>query len=326
MSIAVPEGARIVIRDWLRLKAGESLSIISDELHVPEALALRDEAATAGASPILVIVPSGSPQSGELFDRRCVAFLAADVILGATHHSIMTTQAIHDAVRAGSRFLSLPLATNNGLSLLSGDMMTMDPVRAELLAARVKPALTQARTVRITTKLGTDLTVSVQDRTWNLFSGVCDHAGMSTSVSFEVSVSLVEGGTDGVLVLDGSMGYIGLVEAPVRLRYEGGRLVDIEDCSSGRKLDEYLRTFGDERMFVAGEFGIGLNEKAHCTGSSYIEDESTYGTVHIGMGRNIALGGKHYANGHFDLVAFKPDVAVDGTQIMKNGELLVQQP
>jgi len=164
----------------------------------------------------------------------------------------------------------------------------------------------------------------VQERTWNLFSGVCDNGGMSTSVSFEVSVSLVEGGTDGVLVLDGSMGYIGLVEAPVRLRYEGGRLVDIEDNRSGRKLADYMRTFGDDRMFVAGEFGIGLNEKARCAGNSYIEDESAYGTVHIGMGRNIALGGNHYANGHFDLVALKPDVAVDGIQIMKNGELLPQ--
>ncbi len=326
MSIALSEGARIVIRDWLRLKAGESLSIISDELHTLEALEMRDQAAAAGASPILVIVPSDSPQSGELFDQRCVAFMAANAILGATHNSIMTTRAIHDAVRAGSRFLSLPLATNDGLSLLTSDMMTMDPARAELLAARVKPVLAGARMVHVTTEAGTDLTCSALDRSWNLFSGVCDRSGVSTSVSFEISVSLVENRTEGVLVLDGSMGYIGLVEAPIRLRYEAGRLVDIETNRSGRQLADYLKTFGDERMFVAGEFGIGLNEKARCAGNSYIEDESAYGTFHIGMGRNIALGGKHYANGHFDLVALRPDLYVDDTQIMKNGALLDQRP
>ena len=325
MSIALSDGARIVIRDWLRLKPGESLSILSDELHTVEALELRDQAAAAGASPILVIVPSGSPQSGELFDQRCVAFLEADAILGATHNSIMTTRAIHDAVRTGSRFLSLPLATNDGLSLLTSDMMTMDPARAELLAARVKPFLASARMVHVTTEAGTDLKFTVQNRSWNLFSGVCDTKSVSTSVSFEISVSLVEDRTEGVLVLDGSMGYIGLVDAPIRLRYESGRLVDMETNRSGRQLADYLKTFSDERMFVAGELGIGLNEKAQCAGNSYIEDESAYGTFHIGMGRNIALGGKHYANGHFDLVAFRPDIYIDDIKIMERGELLQHQ-
>jgi len=283
---------------------------------------LRDQAEAAGASPVLVIVPSGKPQSGELFDSRCADFLGADAIIGATHNSIMTTRAIRDAVLAGSRFLSLPLATNNGRSLLEGDMMTMDPARAELLASRVRPVLERARLVRVTTEAGTDLVCSVEDRSWNLFSGVCENPGVSTSVSFEISVSLVEDRTEGILMLDGSMGYIGRVHTPIKLRYEAGRLVDIEANRSGKQLADYLKTFVDERMFVAGELGIGLNEMAHCTGNSYIEDESAYGTFHVGMGRNIALGGKHYANGHFDLVAFHPDIYIDDAKIMECGELL----
>lgn len=50
-------------------------------------------------------------------------------------------------------------------------------------------------------------------------------------------------------------------------------------------------------MVVAAEFGIGLNTHSRCAGNCYIEDESTYGTFHIGFGRNIALGGVQDASG-----------------------------
>jgi len=40
------------------------------------------------------------------------------------------------------------------------------------------------------------------------------------------------------------------------------------------------------------------------------------------MGRNIALGGRHYANGHFDLVCLEPDIFADGKEVMRNGMLL----
>ncbi len=74
------------------------------------------------------------------------------------------------------------------------------------------------------------------------------------------------------------MGYIGLVEEPVHLRFEKGWLVEIEDNASGRRLRHYIDSFKDARMAVPAEFGIGLNKYAKCQGNSYIEDESSFGT------------------------------------------------
>lgn len=315
-------GAGIVVRDWLRIKEGERLTIISDELHVVEAMAMRDRAQAAGASPVVVIVPSASPQSGEIFDERCVAFLGADAIIGATHNSIMTTRAIRDAVGAGARFLSVPLATNDGASLLTGDFMTMDVEEAGRMGARIASRFEGAGEARVRTALGTDLRFSVAGRKGSVFRGLCDRKGVATSTSFEFSISVVEDRTEGELVLDGSMGYIGLVEEPIRLLFERGRLAGIEEKGSGRKLARYIAAFRDERMYVAGELGIGLNTKALCAGRSYIEDECAYGSFHIGLGRNIALGGQHYANGHFDLVTLEPDIDVGGAAVMRGGKLL----
>ncbi len=315
------EGAAVVVRDWLRLAEGERLSIVSDELHVAEAMALRERGRAAGASPVVIIVPSSSPQSGEGFDERCAAFLGADAIVGATHHSIMTTRAIRDAVRSGSRFLSVPLSTNDGSSLLEADFMTMDVEEAGRMGEAVASRVAGASELRVRTALGTDLRVSVAGRAGSVFRGLCDRPGVSTSASFEYSTSVEESSAEGVLVLDGSMGYIGLAREPIRILLEGGRVAGIEPGGEGRRLASYLAGFRDERMRVVGELGIGLNTKASCAGRSYIEDECAYGTFHLGLGRNVALGGLHYANGHFDLVARAPDIDADGRPVMRGGAI-----
>ena len=54
--------------------------------------------------------------------------------------------------------------------------------------------------------------------------------------------------------------------------------------------------------------------------------ESTYGTFHIGFGRNIALGGVQDASGHYDLVTHAPCIYVDNRMIMDHGQLTVLEP
>ena len=76
-------------------------------------------------------------------------------------------------------------------------------------------------------------------------------------------------------------------------------------------------------MFKPGELGIGLNRISRTRGISYIEDESAYHTFHIGMGRNIGLGGKQEAAGHFDIVTNDPTIEAGNKLIMKDGELVL---
>lgn len=87
-----------------------------------------------------------------------------------------------------------------------------------------------------------------------------------------------------------------------------------------------MEEYKDSRIYVAGEFGIGLNSSSKCEGNCYIEDESAYGTFHIGVGRNLALGGRQNANGHFDLVCHEPDIYTDNRQIMQQGKIIVPEP
>lgn len=206
MSIFLEEGAGIVIHKWLQVKPAERVTIIFDELHVAEAMALRDQVALAHGIPMTIQVPSEGAQSGGIFETYVRSLEDTDVIIGATDSSIMTTRTISDAVTAGARFLSLPLSTNDGISLLKHDFLKMDPAEVENDGARIYQTFLGASTVQVRTHLGTDLAFSVKGRLGNVFSGRSNGLSTATSASFEFSIAVEEDRTEGVLILDGSNG------------------------------------------------------------------------------------------------------------------------
>ena len=196
----------------------------------------------------------------------------------------------------------------------------MDPNVAARMGRPMLRCLRSSDMVHITTKLGTDITFSVKNRKPGIFNGVTARAGVCASASFEVYIPPVETETNGRVILDGSMGYIGLVKQPLELGFEKGYLTYIEPTPDGQKLKAFLEDFSDPEMYCAAELGIGLNQISRCRGASYIEDESAYGTFHIGFGRNLALGGDHNAAGHFDIVVHNPTIITGESVLMKDGE------
>lgn len=317
----IQEGARIIVEKWLCAKEGDVIHFISDETKLREIEAFMTATEQVGAFPEVTILPADSIQAGDSIEDMRYIMADAAAIVGATNFSFITTNAVRYALSQGARFLSLPMAINDGTSLLEQEFLKMDPNEAERLAKPMLEALECGTTIHVTTKLGTDITFSIQDRTPGLFNGLTDKPGVCSSASFEVYISPVETKTKGHVVLDGSMGYIGLVEKPLDLEFANGKLIEIEDTVDGRKLRSFMESFDDRNMYCAAEFGIGLNQFSRCRGSSYIEDESTYGTFHIGFGRNLALGGNHDARGHFDIVIHNPTIMVDEKIIMENGNV-----
>ena len=322
MSSKLQKGADIVIRRWCQVKRGEKLLSITDHSHLKECAALQKSAEIMGAFVITLVIPENCTQAGTLFDSMIEFFLSNDVIIGATNYSLITTRAVREVLSHRSRYLSLPLSTNNTRSMLTFDFMQMDPNISEQLASSMIEALNQSDDIRVTTPKGTNLTFGKKGRTAGLFNGMAAKPGQVGSSSFEIYIGIEETKTNGHAVLDGSLGYVGHPPEPINLTFCDGRLIDIEKNEIGLFLQDYMERFNDPGIFVAGEFGIGLNQRSNCVGNCYIEDESTYGTFHIGMGRNLALGGCHDAAGHFDLVFNEPTIYVGNRIIMKDGRAI----
>lgn len=322
----IERGAQIVIKNWIRLKPWERLLIVTSDQHVKEADALRRCALRRKAQTDLMIVEKKGKQIGVFFDENEQIFDGYKAVIGAADYSLVTTRAAKRAIKKGIKFLSLPLATNDGRSMLAYRFMTMDTKKSKMMAQVIMKYFNRASTVRVKTKLGTDLKFGIQNRPAGFFNGVVKDGGGYSSASIEVYVPIEEDKTEGIMMLNGSLGYIGKVKEPVRIILDKGRMTEIEDNETGRYLKNYLEDYNDPGMYVASELGIGLNSYAKCRGKCYIEDESAYGTFHIGFGRNLALGGVHEASGHFDLVAKEPDIYVDNRMIMQQGKIIIPEP
>ena len=315
-------GARCIIQNWIEAKENEVLHFITDENHIREADIFELAAFECGVVPKITILSSDGVQSGEVIEKMKNTMYYSDVIIGATHYSFITTEAVDYALKKGSRFLSFPMHTNDNSSIFEREFIRMRPKTAKKMGRPVADKITKSERVVVTTEKGTNVAFCVKDRKAGIFAGSCTGRGRVASSSFEVYVPIVETMTNGVVIADGSLGYLGAIKSPIELVFEAGYLVEINGKEDATRLKRYMESFNDKEIYCAAELGIGLNTKSKCEGVCYIEDESTYGTFHIGFGRNIALGGNHEAKGHFDIVTHKPDITADDIILMNEGELV----
>ena len=317
------KGADIVIKNWLEVKSCDNLLIVTDKPHREEGMLLKDVSEHIGCETDIMITEKEGKLVGMYFDSHPDVFNGYDYIIGATDYSLITTVAAKTAIKNGSSFLSLPLHTNDGRSMLEYDFLSCDTDKSKKLAEALTEKLQNAGVIHVTTTRGTDLYFYKKNRHAKFFNGKVKDCGGYSSASIEVYIPIEESRTHGCLVLDGSYGYIGKVETPFQILFSGGKITSVEDSPDGNKLQNFLDDYCDEKMFTASEFGIGLNPLSRCNGNCYIEDESSLGTFHIGLGRNLALGGVWEASGHFDLTTHKPDVYADGFKIIHNGQIIV---
>lgn len=315
-------GARCIIQNWIEAKENEVLHFITDENHIREADIFELAAFECGVVPKITILSSDGVQSGEVIEKMKNTMYYSDVIIGATHYSFITTEAVDYALKKGSRFLSFPMHTNDNSSIFEREFIRMRPKTAKKMGRPVADKITKSERVVVTTEKGTNVAFCVKDRKAGIFAGSCTGRGRVASSSFEVYVPIVETMTNGVVIADGSLGYLGAIKSPIELVFEAGYLVEINGKEDASRLKRYMESFNDKEIYCAAELGIGLNTKSKCEGVCYIEDESTYGTFHIGFGRNIALGGNREAKGHFDIVTHKPDIIADDIMLMNEGELV----
>ena len=318
----IQTGVSIIMNRWLEVDRNELVLFITDETHLREAQAVDAWARSSDSVLKTVVLPSDKIQNGTAISEMEEQLCRANVIIGATDYSFITTPEVKKATEQGARFLSIPLSCSDGSSLLENDFIAMDCRWTARMAKKLLPKINRSSTLHVETDLGTDLTFSVKGRKGGYYNGSATRKGSVSSASFEVYVAPVEDATEGKLVLDGSLGYEGIVKEPIHIEFSHGRLRTTDTHDDAKRLIRYIESFGDDTMWMNGEFGIGLNALSKCRGISYIEDESTYGTFHIGMGRNISLGGVQHAKGHFDIVTHNPTIWADGDCIMKDGEVV----
>lgn len=314
---SLAHAARVVLADCLGAKRGESVLVVVDEPLRSIGEALLAQARELQTEAVLMEMLPRKSSGEEPPVMVAQAMLKADAIVLATSKSLSHTRARREANDAGARVASMPSITEEAM------VRTLQGVNEELVrrAERYAGQLNDAREVRIITPAGTDLTFSIEGRPATADGGLLSVPGSFGNLpAGEAFVAPVEGTAQGVLVIDGSMAGIGLIEEPIRIQVENGSAVGISGGKEAAQLEALVNPHGPAARNIA-ELGIGLNEFAKITGL-VLEDEKALGTIHIALGDNSTFGGTVEVASHLDGVVLKPTVWLDGQVIIEQGKLL----
>jgi leucyl aminopeptidase (aminopeptidase T) len=308
---------RTVLRDCLRVEPAEEVLVICNPVTEDIGALMRIEAEGDGAYATLAVISELDSNGAEPPTPVAAAMIASHVVLAPTIQSLSHTYARRAANQAGVRVATLPGVTEDMLARLMNADMRLLRRRGAALAA----ALRSGDEARITCQHGSDLRLGLKDRIPIADAGVLSAPGAFGNLPCgEAFVSPAEGTAEGTLVVDGSIAGVGKVETPVELTVRAGHLTDATG-PEGETLLELLTKHGEDGTNVA-ELGIGTNEEATLTGN-ILEDEKILGTAHVAFGASAAIGGGVQVPVHLDCVILEPTVAIDGTEIVRGGELLV---
>tara|TARA_Y100000310_G_C20675097_1_gene812574 strand:+ start:693 stop:1745 length:1053 start_codon:yes stop_codon:yes gene_type:complete len=225
----------------------------------------------------------------------------------------------------GYRFIS-----STGLGAVSSanfpvfmESISINYKRLQKKGLKIKDKLDKGNVVRVKTKAGTDVTLSIKGSDAIANVGNYKECGAGGNIPTGEVYIAPEGFTNvnGTLVIDGSLRHsegTELLRSPVVVDIKDGRVVGIHG-EKAHLLEKSLQIHEDrakypERVRLIGEFGIGINPGAVLIGSTIL-DEKVLGTAHIAIGSNYWFGGPIRTIFHADQVFKDPVVFIDGKKL-----------
>ena len=315
------KGAYTVVNKCAGVQPGEHVLIVSEASKMSIAECLAEAVCAAGGEPTIAAMIPRERDGQEPPALIAAAMKASNVFFCVVGKSITHTQAVKEAVANGSRGLVL--------THFSEDMMVRGGIEADFPAIApvcqgVARALEGAQEVHLTSTFGTDLTYSAKGRRGNALYGVVKPGQFSTIPTIEANVSPLEGTANGTIVANASVPYIGIgvLEEPIVCQVKDGRIISMEGGRQAQMLKKDLDSKNDPNVYNVAEMGMGLNPKCHFCGFM-LEDEGVRGSVHIGIGTSITLGGTVKASCHYDVIMRDGTIEADGRILMKDGKVML---
>jgi len=309
----------IAIRDCMGAKKNEKILVITDEIKREIGISLHENAVRLGYESLLVEMKSGKINGEEPSAVVAELMQKYDVVFCPTSKSLTHTDARRSASAKGVRIATFPGITKE--VMIRG--MNADYKKISALTVKLQKILEPGKEIRVTAPAGTDITFSISGRKAYASKGLFHAPGESGNLpTGEAFLAPVEGSSNGVFVVDGSMAGLGLIKnANIKIEVENGYATKITGGTLANKLKVMLDAVGKDARNIA-EFGIGTNDSAKLSGV-LLEDEKVMGTIHIALGNNVSMGGSVNVPIHLDGVVKKPTVWMDGKILMKDGKLLV---
>ncbi|WP_070041019.1 aminopeptidase [Robinsoniella peoriensis] len=313
--MSLKDNAKNILINCLDAKPEETVLVVTDDSRFLIGQAIYEAANELGCESLLLRMKERNVSGEEPPKAVSEAMKWADIVICPTAKSLTHTNARIGAVKNNARVATMPGITE---AMFENGAMTADYSAVELLTEKVSQLLDQASTARLE-KDGCILTLDLKERNGVRSPGVYRHPGESGNLpSGEAYIAPNENGSDGEMIIDGSMVGIGKLDSPLHVKIENGKVREI----TGEKSELLSILLENDNNATLGELGIGTNEKAILSGI-ILEDEKVFGTVHIAFGTNTSFGGTNKADCHMDGIILKPTLYLDDTLVIKEGIFVI---
>ncbi len=320
--IELMKGIQSIFESCLPLKKGERVLVIAYDEGRSTWLGqlFMAVAKSMGSETVLALMTQREIAGHEPPAAVAAAMKNVDSIIQICEKASIThTTARKEATAAGARFaLLLDVPLEDIKKGVSPPDIHLIKERTEKLAEK----LTKANVAKVTTPLGTNLTMNLAGRQ-SLPIHPMGPIVFAIPYYAEAAIAPVEGSAEGLIVMDLAMrGWGSPLRGPLHCRVKGGKVVEIS--GSGPEADRLRQIAArDENASNVAELGIGTSHiiPAEMLGTS--RDFARANTAHIGIGRNNDIGGKTLSLIHQDGLMSQPTVELDHQCVMRDGVLLI---
>jgi leucyl aminopeptidase (aminopeptidase T) len=319
--------AGIFLDVCLKAKADETVLIITNEKLMRDARAVAAAAAAMGAHPAVMDLTdylAGAFKKGRVLEPVKAAIEKTDMAVSvgwcASFGPLIGQPEINDVfLTARDRRIYL-MCGRSAVPMESWQITRQDVAGIWDRTNVLMELLGAARTVRVTTALGTDLTFRLGE------GSNCTPVLGIAPLYGEVAIAPVQGSESGVYVVDGAtqMGVRPHAEtdrAPLRIVVEKGRVKDYDgDPVQVARLKDFI---GSGSPLADRVDEVGIPTTLIKENDLWWEDVTHLTrTVHIALGNNLKRDRYVHGVRHMDGQLSRPTVMVDGKVVLKDGEFV----
>lgn len=229
--------ARNTLKDCLGIKVGKQVVVIAGEPSRKISKLLWQEAKNLGAKAIYVEIIPRSNHGEEPPSAIAEIMKAADVFIAPTSKSLSHTRARREANQNGTRGATLPGITEGTMQRT----LVANYWKIRERSIKYTEILNKGKRVCLITKAGTNITLSIEGRRAYADTGIYTESGSFGNLpAGEAYIVPIEGTAEGIIVIDGSMAGIGVLDKPIILRVEKGYVSEISEGRSANILRIFL--------------------------------------------------------------------------------------
>ena len=324
-------GARNAVQVCLRVLASEKVTVITDEVSLEIAAAIVHELEEIGCRYRTWVLEDVATRPvtdlplaiAEDLETSQVSIFAVQAQTNELKSRMQMTDVVNRKKIRHAHMVNI-----NKRIMLEG--MRADFQKVDRLSVKVLETVRKAKQIRAKTPSGTDLVADLNPNyRWVKTSGIISTEKWGNLPGGEVFTT--PGEVNGTFVIDGVVGdYLcakfGALKAnPLTIEVKGNRLIEAHSANKELKDDFWAYTHKDENSNRVGEFAIGTNIELKDVIGEILQDEK-YPGVHIAFGNPYGAhtGAEWFSSTHIDVVGRNFDIWVDGEQIMRSGQFLIE--